>query len=115
MNYNQIEVHILKNLLGLTDETYRYMLSSNYQAVSSKDLNNNQLNTLVNSLKYLFNSNKNHLTYEQFTLIKKLAKGKINSLPAYIGKIINKTKVNISSLTRPEASLIIRTLKNYKK
>lgn len=114
MNKYIIELHIIKDLLGLDETTYRNMLIKNYGVDTSKKLNNDQLKTIINALKYIYNSDKSRLTYEQYKAIKRLARGKVKHLNNYISKIVRR-ETRLKELSRKEASLVIRTLKRYHK
>lgn len=116
-NKNLAQIHILKNKLALSDDTYRAMLFSNYKVSSSKDLSLFQQKELISLLYYQLNSqeDKNRISDKQINFILKLSKDKISDILAYCSKILNRSITNLNYLSKQDGITLINSLQRYHK
>lgn len=117
LNNNIRTIHILKNKLGLSEETYRAILQESFNKSSSKDLSpkkQSQLIAILNS-QIISTQQANSSSYKQQNYILFLAKDKVSNLTAFCSKIINRSISNVQELTKQEAIKIINALQRYAK
>ncbi|MGL4393622.1 MAG: phage protein GemA/Gp16 family protein [Brevinema sp.] len=108
-------IHILKNKLALSDDTYRAMLFANYAVSSSKDLHLSQQRELILLLNNQLQqeSKSNAISEKQIHYILKLSKDHISNLLAYCSKILNRSITNLNYLSKQDGITIINSLQRY--
>lgn len=116
-NKNLATIHILKNKLGLSEETYRALLQESYQVNSSKDLSliqQKELITLLNN-QFISQYRANQSSYKQQNYIFFLSKDTVTNLSAYCSKIIKRSINSVKDLSKEEAITIINSLQRYQR
>ena len=122
-NKNLATIHILKNKLALSDETYRALLQDNYSVKSSKYLSLIQQKELISLLNHQVFSmkRKNALSLKQENFIiflsqgRPLGKNTVTDVLAFCSKIIKKKISTLQDLSKQEAITIINALQRYNK
>ena len=108
-------IHIVKKELGLSDLQYRDSLEQVTGVRSAKDLDEPGFRKLMNHFarsKY-YRAKKNGLTFRQKMYLKSL-KDQLNWNEWHFKNFLKKyyKKTTVESLTRKEASKVIKSLKN---
>jgi phage gp16-like protein len=108
-------IHIVKKELGLSDQQYRDALEKVTGVRSAKDLDEPGFRKLMNYFarsKY-YRAKKNGLTFRQKMYLKSL-KDQLNWNEWHFKNFLKKyyKKTTVESLTRKEASKVIKSLQN---
>lgn len=108
-------IHIVKKELGLSDQQYRDALEKVTGVRSAKDLDEPGFRKLMNYFarsKY-YRAKKNGLTFRQKMYLKSL-KDQLNWNEWHFTNFLKKyyKKTTVESLTRKEASKVIKSLQN---
>lgn len=116
LNHKKLAViHIVKKELGLSDQQYRDVLEKVTGVRSAKDLDEPGFRKLMNHFarsKY-YQAKKNGLTFRQKMYLKSL-KDQLNWNEWHFTNFLKKyyKKTTVESLTRKEASNVIKSLQN---
>ncbi|MGL4388302.1 MAG: phage protein GemA/Gp16 family protein [Brevinema sp.] len=114
-NKNIATIHILKNKLNLSDETYRTMLFENYSVSSSKDLQLSQQKELILLLNHQLRKETegNGISEKQINYILMLSRDNIVNLLSYCSKILNRSVTSLNYLSKKDGITIINSLQRY--
>lgn len=112
---NIATIHILKNKLALSEDTYRAMLLINYRVSSSKNLLPSQQQGLISFLYTQLNQHedKNKISDKQINYIFLLSKDHISNIIAYFSKMLNRSITTLQQLSKQEGIIVINSLQRY--
>jgi hypothetical protein len=105
------KIHIWKQRLGMDEESYRALLGG-FGVESSTELSYARYRDIKIVFEKLLNA-AGMATDAQLIKIRDLAKGTVNNLPGFCGKIVSRTVKSPGDLKTHEARKVIEALKRY--